>query len=444
MSDKPLRPSHVPTLVFADEDGQIYDDPRYTMAAADGRGVLRPTKGELIELPEGSDLFVLPGRKPVGFRRRGRSGPADHPETLHEGTAVAAFLAPAWLRHMLPAAGGGEDGPLLPLYAYCAVGFADDRFWVPAERIDPDIRQDLGNFDLDLIDANVRARTAADPGNDLLRHVGDCATVRACPAARNYFLGRWEAPLPTSGACNSACIGCISEQPDDRTPTFGRIKFNPTPASLADLAIPHLEGAERAVASFGQGCEGEPLLRGDALVDAIGRMRAGTGRGTINLNTNGSRPDVVERMCKAGLNAIRVSINSARPLTYDRYYLPKGYSFDDVVQTLRVCRKNGVHTSINWLAFPGVSDCEAEVQAMEALALEVGLDLIQVRNLNIDPALYLESLGEDWPDTAGEPIGMRAMMQRLRASLPGVSFGYFNPPVSTEAGIPAVLDRAPT
>jgi pyruvate-formate lyase-activating enzyme len=423
-----MQPSRVPSLVFADAAGQIYDDPRYTMAAADGRGVLRPTKAELIALPPGSDLFILPGRKPIGFRRRGRSGPDDHPESLMEGTAVAAFLAPAWLRHMLPAA-HGEGAEMLPLYAYCAVGFADDQFWVPAERIDPDVRQDLENFDLDEIERNVHIRTAADPGNDLLAHVGECATVRACPAARNYFLGRWEAPLPTSGACNSACIGCISEQPDDRTPTFGRIRFNPTPQALANLAVPHLESAQRAVVSFGQGCEGEPLLRGDALVDAIERMRAGSRHGTINLNTNGSRPDVVERMCKAGLNAIRVSINSAREITYDRYYLPRGYDFGDVVETLRICRRHGVHTSINWLAFPGVSDRQAEVEAMEALALDVGLDLIQVRNLNIDPDLYLESLGGDWPAGAGAAMGMRAMMQRLRGSLPDVSFGYFNPPV---------------
>ncbi len=405
------------------------------MAAADGRGVLRPTKADLIELPPGSDLFVLPGRHPVGFRRRGRSGPAQVPERLDEGTAVAAFLAPAWLRHMLPAAHGG-GGPLLPLYAYCAVGFADDRFWVPAERIDPDIRQDLDNFDLDQVALNVAGKIASDPDNDLMRHVGACATARACPAARNYFLGRWEAPLPTSGGCNSACIGCISEQPDDRTPTFGRIGFNPTPQALADLAVPHLQTAQRAVVSFGQGCEGEPLLRGDALVDTIQLVRAGTGRGTINLNTNGSRPDVVERMCEAGLNAIRVSINSARQGTYDKYYLPRGYTFDDVVQTLRVCQRHGVHTSINWLAFPGVSDREAEVAAMEALALEVDLKLIQVRNLNIDPELYLQSLGAGWADDAGEPLGMRAMMTRLRGSLPDVSFGYFNPPVSGEAASP--------
>ncbi len=394
------------------------------MAAADGRGVLRPRRGELIELPEGSDLFVLPGR-PMGFALRGASGPAERPEVVEGGVAVAAFLAPAWLRHMLPAA-AGEDGPLLPLYAYCAVGFADDRFWVPAERIDPDVRQDLGNFDVDEIERRVRDRVADAPGDGLLRHVGECATVRACPAARNYFLGRWEAPLPTSGSCNSACIGCISEQPDDRTP-----------AALAGLAVPHLEAAERPVVSFGQGCEGEPLLRGDALVQAIERIRAETPRGTINLNTNGSRPALVERMCRAGLDAIRVSVNSARRITYDRYYLPRGYAFDDVVETLRVCRRHGVHTSINWLAFPGVSDRVGEVEAMEALAREVELDLIQVRNLNIDPALYRDSLGDDWAADAGEPLGMRAMMERLRASLPGVSFGYFNPPVERPAERPA-------
>jgi len=424
----PVRgPSEVPSLVWADDQGQILDEPGYEMAVDHGWGLSPPSRSELIPLPPGSDLFQLPGRVPLGVPR-GR--PGAEPEALTGATAVAAFLAPAWVRHALPAYVREPEAPLLPLYAYCAVGFADDRFWVPAERVDPDVRQDLEGFDLQRVEDNARAKIAQRPDARLLRHVAECAIERACPAARNYFLGRWEAPLPTSPGCNSTCVGCISEQPDDRSPTFGRIGFVPTPEEIADLAVPHLETAERAVASFGQGCEGEPLMVADTLEDALRAIRARTRRGVVNLNTNGSRPAAVERLCQAGLNAIRVSLNSARADTYDRYYGPRDYTLDDVVESLRVARRHDLYTSINWLVFPGVADKEAEVDAIVELAREVRLDLVQVRNLNIDPDLYLDELGPEWASGAGESLGMSRMLRRLRKELTGVRFGYFNPPAA--------------
>ncbi|MCK4423827.1 MAG: hypothetical protein KAV18_07145 [Candidatus Omnitrophica bacterium] len=44
------------------------------------------------------------------------------------------------------------------------------------------------------------------------------------------------------------------------------------------------------VVSFGQGCEGEPLLVYKTLSQAIKLIRKQTKKGTINLNTNASRP----------------------------------------------------------------------------------------------------------------------------------------------------------
>ena len=67
-------------------------------------------------------------------------------------------------------------------------------------------------------------------------------------------------------------------------------------------------------------------------------IRARTTHGTLHLNTNGSRPDAVARLADAGLDSIRVSLNSARPEAYTPYYRPRTYSFADVVETLRVAR----------------------------------------------------------------------------------------------------------
>jgi len=75
--------------------------------------------------------------------------------------------------------------------------------------------------------------------------------------------------------------------------------------------------------SFGQGCEGEPLINGDLLCRAVRLVREKTIRGTINLNTNASRPQAVEKLVDAGLDSIRVSVNSFREVLYNAYYRPR-------------------------------------------------------------------------------------------------------------------------
>ncbi len=48
------------------------------------------------------------------------------------------------------------------------------------------------------------------------------------------------------------------------------------------------------------------------------------------------------------------------------------------------------------------------------------IDLIQMRNLNIDPDLYLKYMGR------GEGIGIPKMIDILRREFPSLRFGYFN------------------
>ena len=83
-----------------------------------------------------------------------------------------------------------------------------------------------------------------------------------------------------------------------------------------EYTVPHLETAPYPIVSFGQGCEGEPLLMWETIREAIIEIRKHTDKGSININTNGSKPDAVKALCEAGLNSIRVSTNSARREIY--------------------------------------------------------------------------------------------------------------------------------
>jgi wyosine [tRNA(Phe)-imidazoG37] synthetase (radical SAM superfamily) len=415
-------------LVYADESGQIYDHPYLEMAGAKGSNWHRMDDSYLISLPQGSELFLLPDRLPVGYDRENQrfvrleKNPIDK---MKKVIAVAAFMAPAHTQILTAAYQRKQNAQVLPLFSYTAVGWKKGRFVVAGMRIDPLVRQDSDQFDPERLKRRAERALANQRENRLIQHLGSCALSYGCPAAKNYFLGRWEAPLPTSPNCNAACLGCISLQDNRKVcASQERITFVPTPAEIAEVAVDHLQKAEGPVVSFGQGCEGEPLLQGKTLVKAIESIRSQTGLGTINLNTNGSLPQTVARLRDSGLDSIRVSMNSAREDYYHRYYKPKGYSFSEVKDSLGIMKAGGGYTSINLLTLPGITDEKEEVDAVIRLIDETGIDLIQMRNLNIDPEWYLRRIGYR---ASGGKLSIPKMMERIGESHPQVKFGYFNP-----------------
>lgn len=415
-------------MVYADEAGNIFEDLRYEAVGRTGYDVVPLSPEDFIELPAGSDLFNLPGRRPYGL-----SVETGEFEILEDVYAVAALISPAHTQLYLAAFGTEEEGaPTLPLYAYTVVGWLDGKFYTTAVRIDPDIRQDFENFDRELIIRKTTERMAAHPENRLIQHLGgNCSLRYECPAARNFFMGRWECPIPVSPACNSNCIGCISFQPDEHgiSSSQDRLSFIPTVDEILEFTVPHLETAERPIVSFGQGCEGEPLLVWQLIRDVIKGIRARTSRGIININTNGSRPDAVEELMKAGLNAIRVSTNSARKQVYEAYYLPNNYAFEDIRESARIVRKYGGWASINYFTFPGMTDQPEEYEALRDWIRYSDLSMIQWRNFNIDPDWYLGKIGL----TALPPgMGVYNVMSAIRKEFPHLAFGYFNPPAEVQ------------
>ena len=201
--------------------------------------------------------------------------------------------------------------------------------------------------------------------------------------------------------------------------------FKPTAAEIVEFTVPHLQTAPYPIVSFGQGCEGEPLLMWETIREAIIEIRKHTPLGSININTNGSKPDAVEELMKAGLNSIRVSTNSARADIYTKYYQPNNYEFNDIVESIRVVRRYGGWASINYFVFPGVTDSVAEYEALRELIISTDLSMIQWRNFNIDPDWYLGRMNIT---DQGDILGVKQMMDLIHDEFPNLRFGYFNPP----------------
>ncbi|MFP4070562.1 MAG: radical SAM protein [Desulfovibrionales bacterium] len=420
MATKKIRPS----LVYADTQGNIYDNPELEMLCSHGATLELPRPGEIIPLPEGSDIFMLPNRRPLGLDpSTGRVEPVD-------GYAVAAFVSPGYTLSATVAYAAEGEGCRLPLFAYGALGFANGRFYVCAKRVDSDQRQVFTNIPHQRIQRGARSWLERYPHNRLVRHLSKCALTSCCPAARNLALGRFEAPLPTARGCNARCVGCISLQPPDSgfPATQNRIEFRPEPQEILQIMRGHAERERRPIFSFGQGCEGEPLLEAPLLEKTIAAYRAENGVGTVNVNTNGSLPHTMAPLAEAGFSSIRVSLNSVRPKLYNAYYRPAGYTFDDVLQTLAQAKANKLFVSLNYLYFPGVNDTEEELAPLLDLLTDTKPDFIQLRNLNLDPRLYLDLVPEPGPG-----MGLTNFMKRIRKAAPWIRFGYFNPYLEQES-----------
>lgn len=433
-------------LLAADEAGRFRAEPGLFLAGREWDELYQLEEWEVIALPAGASLVLLPGRHPVGF--------VDEPAVVCEDEngrplwGVAALLPQGYTRLYLPAteaadaanAVGAADGAdkvprTLPLLGYTAVGWDShrERYVVAAMKTDDAGRWEPARFATPDLKDRITQRLREFPENRLIRHLACCAGEWGCFTAQNIFYRRWEGGLPVSPACNAGCYGCLSAQPPESgfPAAQERLEFAPSAAEIAEVAVAHLEEAEDAIVSFGQGCEGEPSLKADVIGDAIRDIRRAIARGTINMNTNGGRPEEIAALCGSGLDSIRVSMISARAEIFRRYYQPRHYDLDDVRRTIRTAREAGARVSVNLLAFPGLTDREAEVEAWLELIRADRPDMLQVRNLNVDPDAFQTFIdpkgraGAAW----GETLGIRSFLQTIQREFPWLRVGSFSHPV---------------
>jgi pyruvate-formate lyase-activating enzyme len=418
-----------PFLMYSDGNGGIYEDETLYVVGRTGWDAVPIAVEDFIELPSGGQLYELPGRRGIGIDVK-----TGEMRICEKGWAVAAFIPPAHTGLFIAAYETMPGAPTLPLFCYTAAGWHNEVIYVPAVRIEQDIRQECEGYDDDKIEDGVANLLSVYSNNRLVQHLAEnCCMTYTCPAARNMFMGRWECPVPVSPACNANCVGCISFQPQDETivSTQDRLTFKPTAEEIVEFTVPHLETAPYPIISFGQGCEGEPLLMWETIEASIKEIRKHTQKGSININTNGSMPKAVRRLCEAGLNSIRVSTNSARPEIYTPYYRPNNYTFDDIVESLKVANEFDIWSSINYFVFPGMTDSLAEYEALRKLIRDTNLKMIQWRNFNIDPDWYL---GKIAVADSGDSLGMKQMLSLIQEEFPDLKFGYFNPPMERIKG----------
>lgn len=421
------------TAVVANEKGEIFDLAGYAAVGADGPVKAPLNAAQTLKLPYGSELMYLPDRVPLLYdlRRECVAPLGENPYNPGEAIyPVAAFNSPGYMITHTAAYEALSGAGFLPLFSYGAVGWHRGQFRSAAVRVDDEPRQDLRQMPLEKIQSGVNRMRRMLPDNRLRAHLEKCALTYGCPAGKNFFLSRYEAPLPSASTCNARCLGCLSLQPEGEVPSSqDRIAFTPTAKEIADVALTHILRVERSVVSFGQGCEGDPLLAADVICDAIRMIRAETPKGTINMNTNGSLPDKIDRLIDAGLDSLRISMNSVRKTCYAAYFRPRGYRFNDVADAIDRALDKGVHVAINYLNCPGFTDTQQECDALMDFVEAHPIKMIQWRNLNFDPLRYLAIMEKH--NKNSKVIGVTSLLELVHRAWPDLRFGYFNPPKET-------------
>ena len=413
----------------------MFDLPDFGSVGMAGEKLFLLTKANTIDIPFGSELMMMPSRKPIvyNFEKEEFEVLEFNPyEPDQEVFPVAVFNSPGYVNRYFPAYENEKNAALLPLFSYGATGFGKNGFQSAAILIDDEPRQDLRLMPQQKVLAGIKKMQKQYPDNRLMRHLENCATEFSCPAGKNFFLKRYEAPLPTARACNARCLGCISLQEESLiTSPQNRIQFTPTAQEIFEVATEHIGTVKNAVVSFGQGCEGDPLTAFKVIEPAIKKIRKKTSAGTINLNSNASLPDLVGKLFDAGLDSMRVSINSVRQSCYNTYFRPNGYVFKDVLKSIEMGLNKEKFIALNYINCPGFTDSELEFEALVKFLNKFPVSMIQWRNMNYDPQQYCKTMFKAGGKSS--PIGIESVIDELKKLFPNLIHGYFNPPKEKHA-----------
>ena len=155
-----------PFILYSDGNGNIFEDTTLYVTGRSGWDAMPIPTDEWIELPEGGNMYELPGRRGIGIDVE-----TGDMRLCEKGWAVAAFIPPAHTGLYIAAYETAPDAPTLPLFCYTAAGWLDDKFYVPAVRIEQDIRQESAGYDDTQIASGAEHLLKNYPHNRLVQHL---------------------------------------------------------------------------------------------------------------------------------------------------------------------------------------------------------------------------------------------------------------------------------
>jgi pyruvate-formate lyase-activating enzyme len=118
-------------------------------------------------------------------------------------------------------------------------------------------------------------------------------------------------------------------------------------------------------------------------------------------------------------------MNSVRKECYNAYFRPRGYRFEDVLESISMGVSRGRHVAVNYLNMSGFTDTPEEAAALFSFLDTYPIHQIQWRNMNFDPLRYQDAMAKAASHSA--PTGMKHLVAQVKARYPRLRHGYFNP-----------------
>ena len=419
------------TLLYATPDGEIGEAPALRPLDLDG-GLIAAS--DLIPMPAGTTVAMMPGRLAVGRDRHGQR------VTLpgERGWAISAFLPIGYTRTRIP---GYDLAPpeltppqaeTLPFFGYTALVSRDGELCVTALATDDPERWHPDAYAEPELAKLVRRRLASEPENRVLRQHAHCALDYHCPTASNLFFGRWEGAIAVAGAATPAASAASRNRTKTSwSPRRTACYSCPTQTRSIDVAVRHLEQSPDAIISF------RPGLRGRA---ADCRRGSSSARSAQIRAQHGEWHDQHQHQRQQSPRAPAPIRRRTRQLARQHHLrrprdLRRLLSPDRLHVRSRQARLTGAGPR-GWRATPR-STCSLSrsrpTRRMRSprwstMPARRALRLVQLRNLNIDPEVLLPQL-----PPRGPALGIQAFINLLRRELPDLRIGNFSVPVIRNA-----------
>ncbi|MDD2443553.1 MAG: radical SAM protein, partial [Desulfotomaculaceae bacterium] len=146
---------------------------------------------DLIKLPKGASLVMLPGGAPVGISRAGRFSLLESNPWVEGRTwAAGALLPQGYTRTLLPSFIRVEKDRPLPLLGYAAVADRGGELYVAARRTGDPYQWDPVHYNTKKLPALIKEGLGRFPQNRILNHLARCSMDYQCFTAQNIFYNR--------------------------------------------------------------------------------------------------------------------------------------------------------------------------------------------------------------------------------------------------------------
>ena len=342
-----------PCLVFADTNGNIYDEPELYMLSRSNSELSLPRPDEVTPLPDGWPIVLLPSRQPLGL------DPETGEAVIVEELAAAALLPANYIASGLPAYHMTDKHTAIPEGAYAALGLAHDKLYVCAKKITDDTPHRKPKASSGSLKKSAATLKSTYLENRLIAALAD-ALPSSSPFIKNFFLGQGEILLPFAPTKES------SPSPSAILPqSLPQIFFTPSATEISEVLSHHMNTAIRPVVTFvaPPNTLATPELF-TPLIEAIGQYRQQGGTYPITLQTETLVSTVIPLLKEAGLTSITLTIPAAYPSLYDALNEINNWSFAHMASLIKEVQTASLPFTLRYAYIPGISDTEKELDSL--------------------------------------------------------------------------------